>query len=116
MTISNSAGRLGTRHPQPAAGAAGPPLVFAGALVLAFTAALLASQALPGDALLPAISMLFWLLAAIVALVAWRSPAPDRNVSYWDVAGAFVFIGVCIAALVEPEQLVRLVAGTHSKD
>ena len=38
------------------------------------------------------------------------------RLSYWDVAGVLIFIGICVAAAIEPEQMVRLVAGTgHSR-
>jgi hypothetical protein len=47
----------------------------------------------------------------VFALVAWiRCSTDEYAVSYRDVAGALAFIGIGAAALVEPEQLVRLVA------
>jgi len=56
--------------------------------------------------------MLLFVLAAAVALVAWRRPALGPRLTYWDVAGALTLSGLCVAAAVEPEQMVRLVAGT----
>ena len=48
-----------------------------------------------------------------VALVAWRRPRRrGPRLTYWDVAGALTLIGICVAAAIEPEQMVRLVAGT----
>jgi hypothetical protein len=44
----------------------------------------------------------------------WRRPLPSRRFSYWDVAGALTFIGICMGATVEPGQMVELVAGTRS--
>jgi hypothetical protein len=65
------------------------------------------------DALLPATSTLLFVFAAVVALIAWRSPVPARQFTYWDAAGLLTLIGICAAAAVEPEQMVRLVAGTE---
>ena len=60
------------------------------------------------------ISMLLFVLATVFALVAWiRCSTDEYAVSYRDVAGALAFIGIGAAALVEPNELVRLVAGTH---
>jgi hypothetical protein len=47
-----------------------------------------------------------------VAMIAWQRPLPARQFSYWDAAGVLTVIGIVIAAAVEPEQMVRLVAGT----
>ena len=50
------------------------------------------------------------------ALVAWvRCSTDEYDVTFWDVAGAIALIGIGTAALVEPDQLVRLVAGTSSE-
>jgi hypothetical protein len=69
------------------------------------------SGLLPNHLLMPVISMLLFVLAMVFALVAWiRCSTDEYAVSYRDVAGALAFIGIGAAALVEPEQLVRLVA------
>ena len=68
-------------------------------------------QTMSGDALLPGLSTLFFILAAAVALIAWQRPMPARHFSYWDAAGILTVIGIGMAAAVEPEQMVRLVAG-----
>jgi hypothetical protein len=52
-------------------------------------------------------------MSAAVALTAWRQPMPARQFSYWDAAGVLTALGICVAAAVEPEQMVRLVAGTE---
>jgi hypothetical protein len=54
-------------------------------------------------------------MAALVALVAWRARrrASDDALTYWDVAGALTLFGVCASAMLDPEQLVRLVEGTY---
>ena len=55
---------------------------------------------------------LFFIMAAAVALIAWQRPCRRRHFSYWDAAGILTVIGIGMAAAVEPEQMVRLVAGT----
>lgn len=88
----------------------GPPLAFAAAVLVAFAALLAATLALPGDAVWPAISSLFFVLATLAALAAWRlgQPAAHR-MSYWDVAGALTLFGICAGAMIDPDQMVRLV-------
>ncbi len=54
---------------------------------------------------------MFFVLAALVALLAWQRPAQGPHLSYWDVAGAFTLIAIAVAALVEPDQMIRIVAG-----
>jgi len=72
-------------------------------------------QSLSKDHVLPTVSTLLFVLAAAVALIAWRVPTREPRLSYWDVAGGLTFIGICVAAAIEPDQMVRLVAGTdHS--
>jgi hypothetical protein len=80
-------------------------------LSIAATASIMFSGLLPNHLLMPVISMLLFVLAMVFALVAWiRCSTDEYAVSYRDVAGALAFIGIGAAALVEPEQLVRLVA------
>jgi hypothetical protein len=72
-------------------------------------------QSLSKDHVLPGVSTLLFALAAAVALIAWRRPTRGPRLCYWDVAGVLTFIGICVAAAIEPDQMVRLVAGTdHS--
>ena len=93
---------------------AGPQVAFVAAVLTAFAAWALFAMTFPRDFVLPAISTLFFALASLVALVAWcRGPTAEKdNVTYWDVAGALAFIGICAAALVDPYHMVRLVEGT----
>ena len=80
-------------------------------LSIAATASIIPSGLLPDPLLMPVISILLFVLAMMFALVAWvRCSTDEYAVSYRDVAGALAFIGIGAAALVEPEQLVRLVA------
>jgi hypothetical protein len=94
----------------------GPPAAFAAAVLSAFAVMLLGAATLPRDVVVPLTSMLLFAVAGAVALVAWSHGRPSRqaqHVTYWDVAGALTFIGICAAALVDPDQLLRLVEGTQ---
>jgi MYXO-CTERM domain-containing protein len=116
MTIASPMADFGIRDPRrrvaPQTGSAilGPAIVFS--IVLLAAPLLLASGHVLGEeATLPALSGSFFALAAVVALLAWRRPRNPRHFTYWDVAGALTFIGIAISTAVEPEQMVRLVAG-----
>jgi hypothetical protein len=111
MSITQPTKRLAQ---QAAPSAHGPEIAFAVTLLLAGVAIVAAMQMLPGDFVLPVVSTLFFILAGLVALVAWRSTRakPDR-LTYWDVAGALTLFGICVASQVEPDQMVRLIEGTH---
>ena len=109
MTITNPLGRMRTRLSEPAVG---PQLVLTGALAAVLTAGAVFQHTMSNDALLPGLSFAFFIVAATVAMIAWQHPLPARQFSYWDAAGALTVIGIVIAAAVEPEQMVRLVAGT----
>lgn len=93
----------------------GPPATFAATVLMAFTALVIATMTLPKDAVWPAISTLFFVFAALVALVAWRlgRPSEQGTVSYWDVAGALTLFGICAGAMIDPDQMVRLVEGAQ---
>jgi hypothetical protein len=107
MAITHPASRF-TRDPW----SIGPPVTFAAAVLAAGAILALASATLPGDSVLPLTSLLLFVVAGAVALVAWSRGRPSRqaaHVTYWDVAGALAFIGICAAALVDPDQMVRLI-------
>ena len=108
MTITNPL-RVPARSGE---SASGPQLVLIGALAAILTVGAVFHQTMAGDALLPGLSTLFFIMAAVVALIAWQRPMPTRHFSYWDAAGILTVIGIGMAAAVEPEQMVRLVAGT----
>ncbi len=115
MAITNPAKRF-VRRSDP--WAVGPQITFAAAVLTAFAALAVAATTQPSDLVLPLVSTLFFVLAGLVTLVAWsrrRISAPDQ-VTYWDVAGALTFIGICAAAMVDPEQMLRLVEGTHREN
>lgn len=69
---------------------------------------------IPNDLLMPAVSTLLFVLAAIFALVAWiRCSTDEYRVTYWDVAGAVALVGTCTAALIEPDQMLRIIAASN---
>ena len=107
MTITNPL-RVCARLGEPAVG---PQLVLIGALAAILTVGAVFHQTMSGDALLPGLSTLFFIMAAVIALIAWQRPMPAQHFSYWDAAGILTVIGIGMAAAVEPEQIVRLVAG-----
>ena len=48
----------------------------------------------------------------LVALIAWRRPAPEaRLATYWDVSAALTMAGVSAALLSEPEAVLPLLEG-----
>jgi hypothetical protein len=60
---------------------------------------------------MPIVASLFFAFAAVFGLVAFlQSSRIDlTRVTYADVAGALTLIGICAAATIDPEQMVRLV-------
>lgn len=95
----------------------GPQLGFAAAILLSFIALSAARVTLPPDAVMPAISTLVLVLAGGFALIAWGRRGMDpNNVTYVDVAGALTLIGLCAAATIDPDQMVRLVSSHHAVD
>lgn len=110
MTIVNPMERLGASAGHPATG---PILALTGALTLTVSFAALSQPLLMQQALVPATVTFMFLLAAGLALVAWLRPIARRHFTYLDAAGLLTFIGICVAATVEPEQMVQLVAGNE---
>lgn len=92
------------------------PQVTGGVALLAALAALTVSAAtLPHDFVLPAMTMLLFILAAMVALVASSADraADEAGLTHSDIAGLLTFIGICAASQVDPDQMVRLVEGAN---
>jgi hypothetical protein len=86
-------------------------LVFAGAVLLGFTVWGIARAVLAVDLVMPLVASTFLVLAAALAMIAWRHRGMDPNrVTYTDVAGALTLIGAFAATAIEPEQMMRLVA------
>lgn len=105
MAFANPMEKLAILPSSRASAQIGPYVTFAGALALALLV-LLRFGAEP-----TVVASLFFGLAAVVAVAAWRKPRKGRRLTYWDVAGALTLIGILIAATIEPEQVVQLVAG-----
>jgi hypothetical protein len=88
----------------------GPQVMFATALLLTVAAWVFIERVFTSDHSLPLVTTLLFCLAALAALVAWtRGKMAHHRLTYWDVAGALTFIGIGTAALIDPEQMLRLV-------
>ena len=115
MAIINPAKRI-LRHG--AARIAGPPTVFAIAVLATFAVLAIAAATQPRDIVLPLLSTLLFVMAALVALLAWthRRAFGQDQVTYWDVAGALTLIGICAAATIEPDQMVRFLQSDRTQN
>lgn len=90
--------------------AAGPALLFAAAVGVAASLAFGGLLSAHRDAALPLAVALLFAFASAAALLGWRQRRMrEPRLTYWDVAGALVFVGIAASTAVEPDQLVRLV-------
>ena len=108
MTLASSnLPRSDARRPSPTF--LGPAATFAAAILLALSAATLPAM-VPPTAVLPVIATLLFLTACVAALFGWLGGqgAGASGLTYWDVAGALTFIGICVASTIDPNQLVEL--------
>jgi uncharacterized membrane protein YfbV (UPF0208 family) len=93
----------------------GPAVVLGAACLATLAVTAAATRMLSPDAVLPAIATALLALSAVVALIAWqrgsgRASAQQRMLpSYWDVAGLLTFVGICVAALIEPDAMAQLI-------
>jgi hypothetical protein len=111
MSITNPSRGLGHRS---RGETAGPRIAFLA--TMASAAALILINPLPSHLLMPVITTLLFVLALVFALVAWvRCSTDEYGVTYWDVAGAVVLIGIGASVLIDPEQLAGFVAGHNSE-
>jgi hypothetical protein len=62
-----------------------------------------------------AVTLLFAFAAGLALLARARSAHDPGQITYTDVAGALTLIGLCAAAMIDPEQLSRAVAGPSSQ-
>jgi len=90
-------------------------MLFAMSLLVAGAAWLFAERTFSSDAIMPIVATLLFLLAAATAIVWRREAGASDRVTYWDVAGALTFIGIGAATLIEPEQMLRLIASTSAE-
>ena len=88
----------------------GPQIGFAGAIFACVAAWGAAAGTLPAGLVMPLVASLLLLFATTFAAVAWRKgPTDAEDVTYWDVAGGLMLIGLFAAATVDPNQLVGAV-------
>ena len=90
--------------------AIGPRLGFGVAVVISFAAWVVSRATLPADMVMPLFATLLLLFAATFGAIAWwRGRMDPGGVTYLDVAGALTLIGLCAAAAIDSEQMLRLV-------
>jgi hypothetical protein len=78
---------------------------------------IIATGVLPTNLLMPVVTTLLFVLATVFALVAWvRCSTDEYGVTYWDVAGAVLLIGIGTSVLIEPEQLAGLIADSQTRN
>ena len=95
----------------------GPELAFGGVVFASFAAWGASSMTLPPDLIMPVVATLFLAFAAVLAMFARRDLNLDSGqVTYADVAGALTLIGLCAAATIDPDQMVRLVESGHREN
>jgi hypothetical protein len=93
--------------------AIGPQLGFFAAILAVVAVWGLSRAMLTADLVMPLVSTSLLALAAVFGVAAWRRGWMDPNgVTYRDVAGALTLIGLCAAATIAPEQMVRIVQGS----
>ena len=89
----------------------GPQVAFAAAGLVGIVWFVALQPMMPADTLAPFFATLCFLLACLALHLAFREGASalSARLTYWDVSGFLTFAGICVAALIEPEGLVRLV-------
>lgn len=85
----------------------GPPIAFFAALAVTAVAAGAAS-AFHSDYVFPLAASFVLTAAAGITLFGWRKQQRQAAISYLDVAGALILIGLAVAALIDPAQLLRI--------
>ena len=90
--------------------------LFAGVLLCALIATLAVRNALPIDALAPAIATLLFVLGGATAGVALLWRRNQARTMWLDVAGMLTFVGVAVSVLIEPDQMVRLFVQSNQPD
>lgn len=78
--------------------------------VLAVFPAAIVALVFPKTIALPAASLLSLVLAAAIAIYAYRSSVPyrSRGLTFWDLAGMLAFIGFGAGALSDPLAALQL--------
>jgi hypothetical protein len=66
---------------------------------------------------MPVVATVFLMFAATFgALAWWRGRMDERALTYRDVAGALTLIGICAAAAIDSEQMIRIAQLQPSSD
>jgi hypothetical protein len=87
----------------------GPRTGFLAAVFATLGAAAIAHATLTADHVMPVVATLFLMFAAMFgALAWWRASADESGLTYRDVAGALTLIGICAAAAIDSEQMIRI--------
>jgi len=103
------------RWAQTGPAAVAPQAGFFAVLLIVLGAWALSRATLPPDLVMPIVATLILAFAAVFGAIAWRHGAMDSGgVTFRDVAGALTLIGLCAAAAIEPDQMVRLVQSRHA--
>jgi hypothetical protein len=90
--------------------------LFAGVLLCVLIATLGVRNALPIDALAPAIATLLFVLGGATAGVALLWRRNQTRTMWFDVAGMLTFVGVAVSVLIEPDQMVRFFIQSDQPD
>jgi asparagine N-glycosylation enzyme membrane subunit Stt3 len=95
---------------------AGPEIGFIAAVLITFVSWTVSLKAVASDLVMPGLMATFLLFACVFAAIGLRQRNADpRRPTYWDIAGALTFIGICASATIDPDQMVRLVEGAPRK-
>ena len=90
--------------------------LFAGILMGVLIATVGLRFVLPTEALAPAIATLLFVFGAATAAVALLCRRNQARVLWFDIAGYLTFVGVAVSILIEPDQIVRLLAFSQQPD
>jgi hypothetical protein len=97
-------------------GAYGPALTFTGSIAVALLVLAFAGTVMARDFALATVATVFFVLAAIVALLAWQAGTkPAKNtLNYWDVAGVLTLFGIGAAAFLDSDALIQFIEGRRA--
>jgi hypothetical protein len=90
--------------------------LFAGVVLSVLIATLGVRNALPIEALAPAIATLLFVLGGASAGVALLWRRNQARTMWFDIAGMLTFVGVAVSVLIEPDQMVRLFIQSDQPD
>lgn len=94
-----------------------PRLGFAVASLACAVVWVFSTRTLPPEAVMPAVTTALLGFAALFGAIAWRRGRMDSaSVTHADVAGALTLVGLCAAATIDPDQMVRLVQASSAAD